>query len=88
MLTGNHEAGHHLANDDEETTEDGSFLRRKPSQQESGENSEQREPVQHEIKPIEDLVVHLVLLLNEVEVASIEERKGVRFDWEWSYMAR
>ena len=70
MLTGDHEAGHHLTDSDEQATENGRLLRREVAKKDAWDDSKESKRVKHEIKPVENVVVDLVLLFDEAEVAS------------------
>ena len=69
MFGADHKNSHHLAGNDHDSTKNGCLLRVEPLEEETWDDSEKREPVQHEIKPIENIIIDMVLLLDVVEVS-------------------
>ena len=77
MLRRDHESGHHLAEHDANAAKNGTFLGREILKEETRQDSKERKRVQHEVEPVEDFVIDLVLFLDEVEVAGREKRGKV-----------
>ena len=69
MLRADHSCRHHLGKDDEDTSQNCGLLRVENFEEDAGDDAEQRRGIKHEIEPVKDLVLDLVLLLNIVKVA-------------------
>ena len=74
MLRADHSCCHHLSKDDEDTSQNCGLLRVENFEEDAGDDAEQRRSIKHEIEPVKDLVLDLVLLLNIVKVAVQDEK--------------
>ena len=72
VLCAHHQGCHHLAEHDKDTSQDGCFLGVEPFQEETRQDSKKRKSIQHEVKPVENIVINLVLLLKVVEVSEMK----------------
>ena len=69
MLRADHHASQELAEHDKDSTKKGTLLRVKYFEEHTWNDSKQGEASQHEVKPVKDVVVDLVLLFDKIEVA-------------------
>ena len=74
MLSADHHDGQHLAGNDHDAAKNGCLLRVEPLEKKTWDDTEKGEPVQHEIKPVENIIFDMVLLLDKIKV-SIEQNR-------------
>ena len=70
MLRRHHQGSCHLRDSDQHTTKDSRAIGFQVTDQEAWYDTEQCKRAQHKIEPVKDVVFYIVLLLDEVKVAT------------------